>query len=233
MVNVQDIERKTAQLWERNYNYRKLLRQTQYFIADALHKVSRPYIACSFGKDSSVMLHLIMQENPNISVAFVEYPETCLLDNYEEVIGSWKCKNLHRIFINADIEASVNEKDILPAWAIKNGFDAAFVGIRKEESKGRRITLRMLGKMYTAKNGQTRICPLSDWTLKDIAAYTYVNDIPLLNTYKQHGIMQRTTTGLADDIYGFREAQLLRLKQADITKYNLLLNQYQNLARYA
>jgi len=226
------ITEKEALLYAKMPAFKNLLIRTSEFIRTALVKVKNPYVACSFGKDSSVMLHLIRFENPNIQVVFVEYEETVLLDNYEDVIRQWGDINLYRLFVQSEIDDEVNEKDILPEWASKNGYDAAFVGIRSEESKGRRISIKKHGKIYTAKTGQTRICPLADWKIKDIAAYCYTYQLPLLESYVKSGISERTTTGITGEEYGFRKAQLLRLKQNNISKYNILLSTYPKLAIY-
>lgn len=226
-----------AAIHARQPQYRQLVLKTQHFIDDCIATLQNPaqqaYCACSFGKDSSVLLHLLIQRLPEIKTVFVCYPETELLDNYSEVISKWKC-NLTKLFIDADIEQEVNEKDIIPNWAMSNGYTLGFVGIRAEESKPRLITLKKCGMLYQYKNDAlSRATPLAWWKNQDIAAYIYTHQLPLLNTYKSVGIIQRTTSGLADDNYGFRKAQLLRLKQSDITRYNKIILQYPQLAQYA
>lgn len=233
-----EFEAKKMLLYARQPSFRNLLKQTNSFIERCLSECvsiqNDAYCACSFGKDSAVMLHLLRNYCPDISCVFVCYQETELLDNYEEVISQWNC-NLTKLFIDVDIEAKINEKDIIPNWAIENNFKIGFVGIRAEESKGRSISLRKDGMLYAYKNKPNlyRACPLAWWTTNDIAAYTYLHKLPMLNTYTKHGIASRTTTGIADEDFGFRKSQLLRLKYADITRYNNIILQFPQLAIYA
>lgn len=219
-------------LYVRLNSYKRLLNRTHQFIKESLGKVVNPYVACSFGKDSNVMLHLVLCHKPNIPIVFLSYPETDLIDNYPEVISAWGNLNLYRLCVNADILDEVNEKDILPAWAKKNGYDSAFVGLRRQESVARRITIAKYGPFAKFLNEQTRICPLADWTTKDIAAYTVVNQLPVLNTYQYEGFQERTVSGIAGEERGFRTMQLRRLKTYNINRYNALLITYPELANY-
>lgn len=230
-----EVEKKTALLHSKQRRFKKLCETTHNFIQQCILSIpaEKIYCACSFGKDSSVMLHLLQQHCKDIKTVFVCYPETNMLDNYDEVISKWDC-NLLKLFLDVDVESTVNEKNIIPKWAIENGYVLGFVGIRAEESKPRRITLMKHGMYYRYENSiMYRAAPLAWWSTEDIAAYTYLHQLPTLNTYKHSGMMSRTTSGLADDNFGFRSAQLLRLKQTDIFRYNKLIAQYPQLAVYA
>lgn len=223
------MEKETAILYAQMPEYKYLVQKTERFIQDALSKVNKPYVACSFGKDSSVMLHLILKYAHDIKILFVEYEETNLVDNFDDVINKWGCKNLDRIFIESFIDENTNEGDILKIYALKNNFDSSFVGLRKQESAGRRITLKKDGNFFKSKNGIIRICPLSEWNNNHIAAYCYSNNLPMLKSYDL-GIEQRTTTGITID--SFIYSQLNRLKKIDISKYNTLLKKYSKLRNY-
>jgi 3'-phosphoadenosine 5'-phosphosulfate sulfotransferase (PAPS reductase)/FAD synthetase len=224
------MKHKEALLYSKMPHYKNLVSRTQGFIKLALGQVKNPYVACSFGKDSSVMLHLVNLQIPNIPVLFLEYEETALLDNYDYVISQWDL-HVHRIMVDSDIEDEINEKDILPLKAIQMGFDAAFVGIRMDESNGRRISIKKHGK-FARLNSGIRICPLAEWRVNDVASYCITNNIPLLETYKKFGFFDRTTTGLSGTEYGFREAQLARIRQTDLPRFNAILNKYPKLSKY-
>lgn len=228
------IERKTALLYANSRQYKLLLQKTNDFIATTLAKFeAKSYVACSFGKDSAVMLHLLLNHSKKIPVVFVYYPETEIIDNYEEVIPLWGDINLHKIYLDVGILAEVNEKDVIPNLARENGFTLGFVGIRAQESNARRITLSKCGMLYHYKNTDIwRACPLAWWKLEDIAAYIFSNEMPMLKSYISHGIQTRTTTGIAPDDFGFRSAQLRRLKDNNISNYNNILSKYPELANY-
>jgi len=223
---------KEALLHARLNAYQWLVTKTDSFIQLALAQVKRPYVSCSFGKDSAVMLDMVLRHRPQVPVVFLRYPETEYIDNYAEVIAAWNLPNLHQPLADVRILEECNEKDIIPTWAIEHGHDGGFVGLRAEESRGRRMSLNMYGKLHWAKSGQCRVCPLADWKTADIAAYTYANKLPLLDSYKLNGIAERSVNSISNDEWGFREAQLQRIKRQDITKFNQLVATFPELRAY-
>lgn len=200
-------------------------------IKAALAQMRRPYVACSFGKDSSVLLSLCLKIRPDIDVVFARYPETSLLDNYEEVIAGWKGIRLHYVDVEDDILDETGEGDFMDDWAIAEGFDGFFMGLRKQESRGRRITLLRDGAIYRKKNGLLRCCPLADWSSEEVLLYCIENALPMLSSYSGD-VNERSVTSLAHSKYGMRERQLLALKRRDPSKFNLLLQRFPTLAKY-
>lgn len=59
-----------------------------------------------------------------------------------------------------------------------------FLGLRAEESKGRRMNRKSRGNLYQKKSGQWVCNPLSDWIGLDVFAYAAANDVELLHVYK-------------------------------------------------
>lgn len=227
------ITTKEALLYASMPEHKALVRRTQGFIRWALDRVTAPYVACSFGKDSAALLHMVRLEKPNVPVIYVEYEESNLIDNYEEVISMWDLTDLRRLFVSCNsIDDEVNERDVIPIYAKSKGFDSGFVGIRASESNGRRITLRQSGMFYKSLTGVTRICPLADWTDWNSAAYCISNNLPTLSTYIHYGFDSRTVNGLSSGDFSFRENQLRALKNRDMPKFNLLISKYPTLSRY-
>lgn len=223
------MDRKSALLYAKTNGYKRLKEKTMQLIEATLEKGSNPYVACSFGKDSSVLLHLLRSIRPDIPAIFVCYPETPLLDNYEDVITRWGVGlKLIRCEVTANIEAEVNERDILPHFAKQLGLEKAYIGLRKEESVGRRIYLSGYDP-FTGLN----VCPLANWKLADVTACIFENDIPMLRTYELGGLSERTTTGLAGEAWNFRSAQIRRMRSTDLLAFNTLIKQYPHLAKYA
>lgn len=66
----------------------------------------------------------------------------------------------------------------------KNGLQNEFMGLCKDESNSRRISLSMRGSLYftKARAGYT-CCPLADWTAQDIWAYIVSHNLPYLSIY--------------------------------------------------
>lgn len=207
-------------------------RKSLDIIKEALAQMRRPYVACSFGKDSSVLLSLCLKVRSDVDVVFARYPETYLLDNYEEVISRWQGIRLQYVDVKDDILDETAEGDFMDDWAIAHGFDGFFMGLRKQESRGRRITLLRDGVIYRKKNGLLRCCPLADWSSEEVFLYCIENRLSMLSSYEDVDVNARSVTSLAHSKYGMRERQLLSLKRRDPARFNLLLQRFPTLARY-
>jgi 3'-phosphoadenosine 5'-phosphosulfate sulfotransferase (PAPS reductase)/FAD synthetase len=152
-----------------------------------------PYVACSFGKDSAVLLDLVMRRAPDIEARFIRWPETEHLGNYSEVIEAWRARGA-RIHILDLWRASLDEK-VGDRWKmLRDTADGVFIGLRAEESLARRTTLLVHGTLFHSKEGHYRISPLAWWRTRDIAAYVVTHDLPTLTPYKRHGFSERTSS---------------------------------------
>lgn len=212
-----------AKLWTTFRSYKRLVRQTEDFISESLAKVSNPYVACSFGKDSSVMLDLVLKQNPGVKVRFLRWRnETEMLSNYDEVIAEWGVLNLDQITLERDSLSDTRKE----RYDTGDEYDSYFIGFRRDESNGRRITLAAHGMFYRKKDAKVRISPVANWTTKDIAAYIIKNNIPTLDTYKAFGFDKRTTSRIPREDYGIREGALKMLKAKDITRFNQLIKNF-------
>lgn len=213
------MDEKTALLYSQLKQYKILVNKTSGFIKWALSQVKNPYVACSFGKDSSVMLHLVLQHRPDIAVVFVRRIETDLIDNYDEIIKKWGDINLTTISYKGWLEGGEGRGI---AFATKDlyKFDAYFVGLRKYENKGRENSLKIHGMFFKNKENKIRICPIADWGTSDIATYCIINKLPILNTYLIEGFDARTTAAIPSKA---PIKALQSLKNRDIAAYNKLL----------
>jgi len=176
-------------------SYQNLVIRTHEFIGRTLKLVKKPYVACSFGKDSSVMLDMVLKHNPNILVRFASHPETRLLDNYSQVIDWWRARGINYEEIYCEgrlVKVKHHQRNMLSA----GDFDGFFVGIRAEESVGRRISLRRFTQYHRLPDGRAKICPVAWWTTRDIITYIVTNGLPCLNKYRDEGFDARTTSGI-------------------------------------
>lgn len=214
------MDEKSALLYAKMPEHKFLVNKTVSFIRWALSKVQNPYLACSFGKDSSVMLHLVFNQFPNIHVKFLGKSETDLIDDYSGIIEWWIKRNvlIERITYLGWLEGGTKKGIAKNMQAEEH--DSFFVGIRKDESVARRITLKKDGKFFKMKDGKIRIAPLADWATKDIAAYMILNNLPVLNAYKREGFEARTTSNIPSK---YPHESIARLKDADISAYNKLI----------
>ncbi len=214
------MDHRSALLYARLNSYKALVAKTEGFIRWSLARMQNPYVACSFGKDSSVMLHLILKQKPDIPVVFASHPETRILDNYEKVIQYWLKHgiNYHEVFCEGGlIKVKHDQRNRMAAWS--DQWDAFFVGIRSQESFGRRISLKKYGMFHRLTSGKIKVSPLADWKTEDIAAYTAFHNLPLLSKYQFEGISARTTSGIPRT--HINEC-LQSLKNRDIQAFNNL-----------
>ena len=132
------MDKRTALLYAQLKPYKALVNKTSGFIRWALERVENPYLACSFGKDSAVMLHLVLQHKPDIPVRFIRWKnETEHIDNYETVISEWGKLNLTQVEFSRNTlsDKRTDRYDTV-------GYDSYFIGLRSQESTVRRITLK-------------------------------------------------------------------------------------------
>lgn len=222
------MDKKTALLYAKLKQYKALVNKTYGFIRWALERVDNPYVACSFGKDSAVMLHLVLQHAQNIPVRFITWKnETEHIDNYNEVIEQWGNINLTQVeFSRTSLSESRTDR-----YDTK-GYDSYFIGLRKQESTGRRITLKTHGMFYKNKADMIRISPLADWKNEDIAAYMFSNELPILNSYLTDGINTRTASRIPRSDFGIRESFLVELKHRDFNSYQKILKCFPEIKDY-
>ena len=212
---------RSAKLYIQLRQFKALVNKTSGFIRWALERVEHPYVSCSFGKDSSVMLHLVLQQKPDIWVKFLTKKETGLIDDYNAVIEWWLTNyhiNLEVIQYKGWLEGG--KKKGIAANVKDSGFDSFFVGIRKDESFGRRVSLKKYSMFHKLKSGKIRIAPMADWKTDDIAAYMLAYGLPVLRAYQKEGFEARTTSNIPSK---YPHESILRLKNQDIAAYNKLM----------
>ena len=165
-------------------------------------------ISCSFGKDSIVVLDLIIKYiSKDIKVMFInqgcDYPETiALMEYYRDIL------DYNVIEYQADISIEDyyirRNKEKLPDFGdciffnpIKkfskdNDIKLQFIGIRKEESNARKICLSKLGDSYFCKGDKKfHINPIANFTGDDIWGYIYENKLMFASLYNKNKFFER------------------------------------------
>ncbi len=150
----------------------------------------RGRIAVSFsgGKDSTVLLDLVRTiQNDAPAVWFDSGAE---FDATRAICARYSATVIHPAFTVTDIwkqmgyggharlnpEARINLQRVLidePAERALRQFSACVsaIGIRADESAARRKSAQYHGAIYRTLAGYVRLCPLLDWTARDIWAY--------------------------------------------------------------
>ena len=67
-----------------------------------------------------------------------------------------------------------------------NNYKGTFLGLRSEESNDRRWNRKVKGEIYYNNKWKQMVCqPIVDWSAKDVFAYLFSNDLPILSIYFQ------------------------------------------------
>jgi len=172
-------------------------------IENALTKMKNPYVAWSGGKDSTIVVHLVIQHKPDIAIvhldADADFPET--LQYIERLKREWKL-NLITVKTKSLLElvARYGYSDELTRIVMKavvyepikrlikqNGFDGCFLGVRSDESYGRSKLLRAQGKLFFNKTyGIWQCLPIGWWSVDDVMRYYEYTNIPLHPLYHEN-----------------------------------------------
>lgn len=199
----------------------------QNTIRDGLALCALPYVSFSLGKDSAVCLDLALSIQPGILARVLVWEDEteALHSDYRTVVAAWQ-ERTHVEVITASRSATI--KAVAERWeALWAGRDASIVGLRKDESAGRRMDLNVHGPVYFYKNQRLRICPVANWSTTDIAAYVVTHDLPILRAYEAHGLDSRTTLRVPRDTH--RPLMLNDLRQRDPDGYMRLLARFPEL----
>lgn len=150
----------------------------------------RCYVGYSGGKDSTAMLHLVLQQCRSILVVHWDYGPGFMPREIEEAIianaRAIGAKNLsihtsekYQEFHRPDFAVFAREYigRVLPRLRSR-GYSCSFVGLRAEESCKRKRRIKRREYIVTRE-----AWPLADWTWMDVWAHIISNDLPYLSHY--------------------------------------------------
>jgi phosphoadenosine phosphosulfate reductase len=151
-------------------------------VVDEYHP--RLYVACSFQKEASVILDMLLAIEPTARVFTLDtgvlFPETyetwrrierrygIEIDVYrgDWIDGLWQ----------RDPDSCCGMRKVEPLERALSGVDAWITGLRRDQSPARAGTQK-LGE-DTGHPGKLKCAPLADWSEKDVWRYVIENDVP-------------------------------------------------------
>jgi 3'-phosphoadenosine 5'-phosphosulfate sulfotransferase (PAPS reductase)/FAD synthetase len=199
------IPKEQSLLYSRLKKHKAKVSQAFSLVAAALANSGNPYVAFSGGKDSTAMLDIVRQFRPDVPVIYFDadcsYPETDeLIGVYQDMgvnIQRWECRPVLDIIRehgldNPDIGSYMMYETVwLPCKQVLDAYryDWVFVGLRADESFGRRWNARMRGPIYYVKaKNVAQCCPLQWWYTEDVWAYVHANGLPYNRAYDYDGV---------------------------------------------
>jgi len=188
-----EVERDAFNGWALTPRFSRKVEQASRIIEEAL-KIGPAYVACSWGKDSIVMLHIAQRIMPNIRVVHFSDARQDMLDNYSEVINEYTTRfpiNYLDLQLGGDrVPHNVARAKLWEEFAV------AIVGVRKEESNKRKIIIAQYGTIhqYTSgkQKGSWRAYPLAFFSWQDVWSYIVRFNLPYLKSYDHPGNQNRS-----------------------------------------
>lgn len=192
------------------------LNLSRELIRGALSEHTDPIVACSFGKDSIAVLHLVRQFKPDVRVLWnntlVEYPDTYKFAR--RIIKDW---NLHvyeakprKTFwqvvdevgwpvhprnapgkLQRATERCCKELKKIPTEQLIriHKWDLYFTGLNRHESRLREFSAQRYGNYFFSKKWRLWKChPILDWTVADVWEYHRMFDLPHNQLYDKDEI---------------------------------------------
>jgi 3'-phosphoadenosine 5'-phosphosulfate sulfotransferase (PAPS reductase)/FAD synthetase len=173
----------------------------QRIIDAAYDRTPHWYVSVSGGKDSTVVLDLVRQIVPDApAVAFVQkwmLPETIAylrsvsdlapvaardVGDLEYTDGRWRDETEARAVWPAVTWLPWTDAAADHRYGRRE--DGAFLGLRADESRGRRMNMRTRGVLYHNQTADQLVCtPIVRWTVADVWAYVLSRNIPYNAAY--------------------------------------------------
>jgi len=196
VVNSHEMNIKMDMLHAKSKSYANRVSDAKNIISRALDQMKLPYLSFSGGKDSLVMLHMVLEQNPNVAVVYwdadASYPDTDeflarISDEWDIDIIRFKTRPILDVFREFGIDHPQIEQKTMVATVyepIKRliaeyGFDGVFVGLRREESYGRKQLIKYRGPIFHSKYQNVIEClPVAYFSVQDVWAYITTNDLP-------------------------------------------------------
>lgn len=187
------VERETFMLWSRTDGYRERIAAAQELLRELMDEF-RCYVAYSGGKDSTVLLHMALQVDPEISVWHWDYGPYYMPRELErEVLVIAKKLGAKNIVVHTSSEYRDGRKSEnvffrnLFSWVadeMSKRFDCCLLGLRAEESVKRRLKT---SKQICCSKKPIEAYPIHGLTARDIWAYIVSHNLPYCSHYDRYG----------------------------------------------
>jgi len=190
------IERETFLLHAETEEHHTRIAQAQENIAETFRTFRKPYVAYSGGKDSLVMLHLALQQMPDIMVYHWDYGPYYMPREIErEVINiaisvgvkAVRCETTPKYVQLKRTAVGVLGKvlygRVIPQLK-SEGYDCSLIGLRAAESRKR---TRRTKSLFEKDGSIHSAFPIRHLSARDVWAYIVSHDLPYCSHYDRYG----------------------------------------------
>jgi len=193
------VDKKTRQtflLWAETEEHKQAVVEAEKVIEKALKQFNKSFVSYSGGKDSLAMLHLVLQQHPNVTVIHWDYGPYFMPREIErEIIENAKKIGVKNLLVKTSpLYEKLGRKarnilgrhfigKVIPEL-VKEGYDCCFLGLRAEESNKRKRRTKIF---FEKTRIITNVFPLARWRWLDSWAYIISKDLPYPHVYDLYG----------------------------------------------
>jgi len=194
----------TFKLWSETKEYKDKVEESRRVISNAFTRYKNPYVAYSGGKDSIAMLHLVLQQKPEIDIWHFDHGKALMPREIErEIIHNAKLLGAKNLIIKTSKQLGKESArwdykiwynsffGILNSVTNERGWDGVFLGLRQEESAKRK---RKTKEFFSGNE----CYPLARWSWKDVWSYIVSNNLPYPSVYDRYA-----------EVFGYDRARLV------------------------
>lgn len=192
--------------------HKRLIEDAQEIIENGLSVMEKPYLSLSWGKDSTLLLFLMLRMGVKIPAVYMNsgYALNTTYDYRDYILSKYSfeyieynkgidyidlCKNIGLPHERTEYEQTkavrTLKKNKGDELAIEYGFDGNFWGLRADESKKRLHLIKSKGVVFKSKCGLYRCSPLAYFKTKDVFDIYTALDLPLNPIYNQTKFMNK------------------------------------------
>jgi len=198
---------RAARRWATTRLHRSRVERTRRIVEEFHTNHPDAYVAWSAGKDSTAMTHLIADVVGPVRAMSIkddlDFPgEEDYLRRHAEAWGvrldivrppslqAWLRDHADEIGAADDVHSRaaglsrVGFYPLIEEYDRSTGTRAKYLGLRAEESHGRKMHRAKRGAIYTKTNGEVVCQPICDWRGIDVYAYLLSRNIDLLPLYR-------------------------------------------------
>lgn len=163
-------------------------------IAAELERAEQPCVTSSFQAGGVVLIHMLRRLRPDIPVLFIDtvhhFAETYAYR--DRLVDEWR---LNLVNVRAadpapglwqtSTDACCARHKVDPLFEALERHDLWFTALRRDQSPARAHLAEVAPFHLPSGTLVRKASPLADWSARDVEAYAFLHDIPLLPLYAQ------------------------------------------------